>query len=577
MVEPRNIFTRIELVALTAALIWGGTLRLGWPGLNPFAFDESRLSLMALELAKNGIFPKVGLPSSAGIPNLPIQVWLFAIPYAFSTDPKVASSFVGLLSLLSLMAIWWLARSQWGPEAGLVTVWLTAGSPYLAFYSRSVWPQNWLPILSAIWLTTVVFKRKKIAFFLNGFVTGLAFQVHYAGIALLLPSLFLVITIPAKLRQAWFVGLMIALVPAFIYGKEVVRAAKGIGLEIKFGLKSFLQTVKLLSGYGWEILLLGPGAPNDWKALPLAGLLVPGMVWGILCLVRQTVRAKGGFHVLTLITGMASPVLWVFHFTSPLLHYHLISLPSLFLVIGYGTRHLPYRLSLLAVFLAVGISLGQGLMFIKGLNLCAIKPLRGGINVPLVLQQAAVDFVKDGPPVLAITPGNRPEQDGDAAILEVLLWGYPHRIVDGLHSLIIPSEPAWLLFVGPWMPAWEEALAHLPPESYEVYFFPRREGEVLWAILKFRGARPTGFKPVEPVYLACGATLEGWNLEEKEDRIRVKTLWKVKNPERGRIHQFHHPYLDGTNEPFMVQDRPTSSEAWMDGDYLITWADFPPV
>ncbi len=524
---------------------------------------------MALELARKGIFPSTGLPSSAGIPNLPVQVWLFALPYALSSNPVFASSFVGLLSLLSIVAMWWVARSRWGPEPGLVTAWLLAGSPYLVFYSRSVWPQNWLPILSAAWLITAAFAEKKPALFLNGFIAGLTFQVHYAGIALLVPSVYLALISPRQRRQIWFSGFLLAIIPALIYGWKAAGAMKGVSLKLQISPESLIQSLKLVTGWGWEVLLLGPGTDGGWKAVPLATILALWIGGALVSFFKEKSNA------LFLIAGLASPILWLFHVTTPYIHYHLVSLPPLFLAAGYGVKMLPRRIRLVGVLLALGIALGQGIMFIEGLKTWATKPAPGGLSTPLALQQAAVSFVKDGTPIVAVTPRDQPEQDGDAAVIEALLWGYPHRIVNGLHSLIIPAEPSWLLFVGPWLPAWQEAMAHLPPGSYEVYFFPRREGEIPWGMLKLKGTHPIGFKPVEPVRLRCGVKLKGWNLEKGQERMRIETLWEVEEPEGGQIHQFNHLYIG--SEFLQAQDSPTSSKAWAKGDFLITWADFPPV
>lgn len=554
---------------MAGALVWGGILRLGWPGLNPFAFDEARLSLMALELARKGIFPSTGLPSSAGIPNLPAQVWLFALPYALCSNPVFASSFVGLLSLLSILAAWLVARSRWGQEPGLVTAWLMAGSPYLVFYSRSVWPQNWLPIFSAAWLVTAAFSRKKPAIFLNGFIAGFAFQVHYAGIALLIPSAYFALKSSRQQRWLWLSGFLVAIIPALIYGWKAVGAMKGVSLKLQVSPESLVQSLKIVTGWGWETLIFGPGANGNWKALPLTIILALWIGWALISFSREKSNAP------FLIAGLASTILWLFHVSTPYIHYHLVSLPPLFLAAGYGVNMLPRRIRLAGVLLALGIALGQGVTFTEGLKTWAAKPVPGGLSAPLALQQAAVSFVKDGTPVIVVAPGDRPEQDGDAAVVEVLFWGYPHRIVNGLHSLIIPAEPSWLLFVGPWMPAWQEAIAHLPHRSYELYLFPRREGEMPWGMLKLKGARPIGFRPAKPARLGCGVKLEGWNMKKSPERIKVETLWKVEEPEGKHVHQFNHLYLGG--KFLQAQDGPTSSKAWAKGDFLITWADFPPV
>src|SRR5690349_17978376 len=95
-------------------LILAAALRFGWPGVNSFAFDEARLSLISLDMARGGKFADLGMPSSVGVPNLPAAAWIYAIPYLFSTDPLVATQFTGLLSLGAVFGVWLLVRRAWG-------------------------------------------------------------------------------------------------------------------------------------------------------------------------------------------------------------------------------------------------------------------------------------------------------------------------------------------------------------------------------------------------------------------------------------------------------------------------------
>src|SRR5262245_32118588 len=112
-------------------------LRFGWPGVNSFAFDEARLSLISLNMARGGQFASLGMPSSVGVPNLPAAAWIYAIPYAISPDPLLASQFTGFISLLAVFGVWWLARTNWGRLAGLTAALFMAASPYSVLYSRS--------------------------------------------------------------------------------------------------------------------------------------------------------------------------------------------------------------------------------------------------------------------------------------------------------------------------------------------------------------------------------------------------------------------------------------------------------
>ena len=53
----------VEWLALLAVLALAAALRLGWMGVNSFAFDEARLSLIALKMARGGEFASLGMPS----------------------------------------------------------------------------------------------------------------------------------------------------------------------------------------------------------------------------------------------------------------------------------------------------------------------------------------------------------------------------------------------------------------------------------------------------------------------------------------------------------------------------------
>ena len=86
---------RLEWAALALILLLAAGLRLGAPGISEFKLDEARLSLLALDMARGQSFPLLGIGSSVGIPNMPVNVWLFALPFLFTSDPTAATLFVG--------------------------------------------------------------------------------------------------------------------------------------------------------------------------------------------------------------------------------------------------------------------------------------------------------------------------------------------------------------------------------------------------------------------------------------------------------------------------------------------------
>jgi len=214
--RPRSFY--IESIAVAGVLAYAGLLRIGWVGVSSFAYDEARLSLMALQMTHGGPFAYTGLPSSAGLPNFPAAVWIFAVPYAFSPDPRIAVVFMGLLSLSVVAVIWWLARSAWGPWAGLSAGILAASSPYLILYSRSVWSQNLLPVLAVLWAVTgSIAAASQATWAVAGhfFLAGFALQVHYGGLALVLGTIWLSLCYRWwRLWHASLIGISMALCSA---------------------------------------------------------------------------------------------------------------------------------------------------------------------------------------------------------------------------------------------------------------------------------------------------------------------------------------------------------------------------
>jgi hypothetical protein len=168
---------RSELAGLCTVLALGAWLRLGWPGVSPFAFDEARVSDLALQMARQGQFATLGMPSSTGIPNLPATVWLCALLFAVSIHPQVAIAFTGLLNVLAIAGIWWLAREAWAKWPGLIAALLFASSPYLVFYGHSIWSQDLLAPFAVLWAVTAVVGVRRdsaLALGLHAFLAGLS-------------------------------------------------------------------------------------------------------------------------------------------------------------------------------------------------------------------------------------------------------------------------------------------------------------------------------------------------------------------------------------------------------------------
>ena len=136
---------RWELALLVAILLLAGALRMGAPGLTEFKRDEANLSRLALNLAQGKGFPLLGISSSVGVPNPPISVYLFALPYLFDHTPILATVFVGALNTLAVALTWALVRRTFGPRPALIAALLYAAAPWGVLFARKIWAQDLLP------------------------------------------------------------------------------------------------------------------------------------------------------------------------------------------------------------------------------------------------------------------------------------------------------------------------------------------------------------------------------------------------------------------------------------------------
>ncbi len=593
---------KLELAALAAMLLLAGILRMGWPGINLFDYDQARVSQLALQMARQGQVAQLGIVSSIGLPNFPASVWVFALPYGFSTDPLLASQFVGALGTLAVAGQWWLARRLWPAPGALVATLLFAASPYVVFYSRDIWTQDLLMPLAVAWAMTGIVgvsRRATWALALHVFLAGFVFQVHYAGFVLIPATLWL--GLRYRLWRDWralLIGGGLAGLCAWPFIQAIgccvptfrVTVDQWLAQPVQVDLKALTLFWQMGIGVGWDSLLLGPAwkwvgplAIGIWLSQVMVSL---GLVFGSLALIRQTTfdprtepSRDGRGVALTLLPAWAfvGPALFVSHRADVNPQYLLASLPALFLIMGGSLGAFPARGWRTGVVMtAMAIALVQSSAWSYAITRISRERLAGGVGTPLSQPRAVAQALRDGQRIVAHTFGDEPEFFGDVAMFHVLLWEYPHQVVDGRSVLLIPSESAHLLVASPELPVWEEiralGLTGAPRE------FPRREGEPAYVAIEAQQVVLENFQAVEPVTLANGAQLIAWQTQPIHQRLRVTTLWKIIAPTPGgAYHQFHHLYhTQSPGSPPQIQDVAVSSAAWQAGDQLVVWADFDP-
>jgi hypothetical protein len=602
--SSNSTLRRDEITALLGVMTLAAVLRFGWAGVNSFSFDEARLSHMALQMAREGEFALLGMQSSTGVPNFPAAVWIFALVYRFTLDPLVATMFTSLVSTMAVLGAWWLARQAWGKWAGLSAALFLAASPYDVFYSRSIWSQDFLVPLAVLWAVAGlvgVSGRRNWALALHAFLAGFALQVHIAGIALALGSAWLVLRF--RLWRQWkalgaggVAAVLTAAPTVYIlwrYGEGAkAELAKILQQPATFHWNGFQQLANLGLGLGWERFWLGKSwgwsEPLETALTITSWLAGIAIGIGLLITLQHAVKGTPGNssdtasssrkQVLTALLpawAIAAPLFFLRSKTHVNLQYQLTGLPALALMVG-ATTCLSWRpawkrgvaVVILVIALTQSIAVGKTLTFVDQ----ELAP--GGMGTPLSYPRSAVSTLQsDQKPISVHVHDDAVEYSGDAAAFEVLLWDYPHRIVDGRSVIILPDEPSHLLFTFPDLPA--SNVARDLNLGNTVRQLPRRIGEPPFLALTVDAVELQGMRFTEPLALGNGARLQGWRIDEDDGRLRLMTHWQIGQVvEEGHFQQFNHLYLQDDSSPSAIHDVSVSSRAWQEGDHLITWVDF---
>lgn len=589
----RNSTRTLELIALAAILLLASALRFAYPGVNSFAGDEARISIDALRMARGGEFVMAGQPSSVDIPFFPASVWLYALPYALSPDPLVATWFTSAASLLAVVGVWALAR-RWGVWAGLVAALYMAASPYAVFYGRSIWQPNLLAPLALAWASAAYAgatrddRLGRFAIGLCVFLGLFTFQVHFAGIALIPATAYLF------LRFRWWrhmvpvlVGAALAVAALLPYVYYVTVVAPEVlarygdvigGGAASIDLQAVENLVRLALGWDWGFLGMGEGDLFS-RALPTviaAGVLVgAGLVVLARTLARRDEKSATILAEIILVWLVASPLVFLRHSTPVLIHYQLIAFPALAILAGISTRLLqprPWKLAVSSVMIMLAAAWSFQIMQTLA-DTAVNRPPNSALSS--ILRESRDAALQPEAPILFFTHGDNPAIDGEVAVFKALLWERPSRILNGNTVLILPPYPATLLATLAPFQAWEEIEA--AGLAWNVQTYPRRVGADPFIAASYDGVSdPQGFTILdEPVPFADGTTLLGWKARRVGERLRVSTLWHVDaDAAPGTYQQFHHLRVEGQDEPLAISDVALSRETWGVGDRVLVMADF---
>ena len=217
--------SRISVLALILILILAAILRIGWPGLTEFKYDEAQMYRSAVLLLREGRIPVRVLSSVAGLPYPPLMVYLLALPLIIVHDPAAAVIFMALLGVGAVALTYALGAKYYSQGTGLIAAALFAAAPWAVFYSRKIWAQD-VPLFSIVLmlgLYAFVIRRQWW-----GIITALVMAMLVAGFHLgnlvFFPIIFLALILhpraareafaasPTRERTRWLIGGALAVI-----------------------------------------------------------------------------------------------------------------------------------------------------------------------------------------------------------------------------------------------------------------------------------------------------------------------------------------------------------------------------
>lgn len=239
--------------------------------LGTFRGDQATELLGTAQILR-GDLTLIGIKTSISeVRNGAVMYYLMApFLWLFRFDPVAGGVVQSLLSLATIVIVFFLGKSLGGEKLGLVAAFLIATSALLVDYSRQTMLAHY-PLffvsLSLLLFWQIINRFSRLRIFLLGFLLGFMLQIHYSTLAVFLtavafPFLFL--------KRTQIFVYFLALLPGFILGFSPM-----IAFELRhefFQTKMFVNYLKESSG-GYFLSHLGayfsywPTVLGKWGAI----------------------------------------------------------------------------------------------------------------------------------------------------------------------------------------------------------------------------------------------------------------------------------------------------------------------
>lgn len=604
-------------------LIWGILLlglflRIAWPTLAEFKLDEATVVRRAMAIAWKGEFPVVGVGSSIGMANLPLTLYLTAIPLRIWPDSVAAVVFIGLLNGLAVAACYGLGKSYLNRSAGGIAAFLFAMNPWAILLARKIWARTLslfiVAFIAALLATFVRRRRWALVGAFAALATLIGLQLEGVAFIPMLVLSMVVFWKEVPLRPLLVGGalLILALAPYGIHDARLGWPNLRTFWNFVRGEESFfswdaLRAAFILTGSAEIHSMAGTRYGDYLNGLPrlwwlnsgMMGLLALSLIYAVARTFRGPKEQRRTFFLFLL--GFAVPVALHSRAVKPIpLHYLILIYPVIFLLIaalidgGYRALPIRHRPAARVVGLLLAFLWGAWQLAVLGRLLWFMEryPTTGGYGIPLKYpRQAALEArrLAEGAEVIVLSDGAEPAFEERPAVFDALLFRHPHRLVDGRMSLLVPDAPRAVYIVGPVSPegdtfrSIEQRLRSMTgvrvertipmPDGWQYHLFLRERSDradVMAGLTRF----------TDPPRFANGVVLLGYDLPGEVapgTALEVWLAWWVQvGPPPGSDYHFFVHFLDGEGRLRSQHDgAPLPTSSWRAGDLVMSRFTLP--
>ncbi len=608
----------IGYLLLLAILLLAAVLRLAQLDLAEFKSDEAGVMRRALALIQEGQLPLIGPGSSQGPSHPPLQIYLMALPFSVTQDPRWAVAVVAMIHTAAVLVVYLIGARFFNRRVGLIAAFLFAVNPWAIYYARKMWTQNWplATVLFILCLLLLVVERRSWA--LVGACLALAALVgtHLGGLAFILVLLLVLLAFPSRVERRWLlIGILLfglfALPYLYYDATHDWQNLRGMfdlgGGEIQVDLNAARFATWLSSGFHYQDLAGAryaqflDGLLNlRWLDIVAMALFVLGLSYLIIRVISHALRGRehwdriAGRDVVLLLWLLIPVALQTRHSQPVYPHYFILLYPAQFLVIAiFLSDGLDWFISLLgrragrglvvgAVALVLAIGAWQVYLEQSFLRFVAQYDTPDGygpvIGPTLEAASLAAEAAAGGAEILVVARGDDPIWDNLPSAFDVLLpRDLPHRLVDGQQALVVPQWPVVYVTT----PEAEGALAVLQGHAgtVPVEQVAAPGGQSFWVLRRENQSRDDvleGLTPLEaPRRLSNNVELLAYAVEGElraGGTAQITLAWWLDGPppEGTGYHQFAH-LVDADGLKFGQHDLSSFPAAsWRTGDLVLT-------